>query len=472
VGKGGDFCLNLFNNYRIMKKFLFRIILSIFFLQFINISCFSQNPSFEVSPSNINLGSVYQGDAVNFTFDVKNQFFNSYETYSVSIPFPNIASGIVSTITPNEFNLELMSDIVEITVVGQIPIDFEIGDFYFFIRVINVNDQNIWKDVDVTFNVLSSGGIEDHISITEGSNSFSVGDPIGYEAHFFDEDPFGDEIEEWNLKTRLFNSQGEYTYVDLTNSWGTTSSYWNYIAPAIPQNLIFRRNAQGQIFGQVTITGFDTDGYAHFDKLDIGINKEPDKPILYPQQFNNSSVKLIYNSLGANDYYIYYDTDPNPPYNGTGLIQGNSPIHVGNQTQFELDGLQNCTPYYFAIKAGNSDGLSVFSDEVSITVFEPSNYQSVNVNLFDLVIPEDTQIDENFYFGGNLIIESGATVELNGGIMYFEENSKIIIEPGGKLTLDGATCTGVCGQTWAGIEVWGNYSQHQYTINGQNAQDN
>lgn len=453
-----------------MKKFLFRIILSVFFLQFINISCFSQNPTFEVSLSSIPLGNVYQGDAVNFTFDVKNQFFNSYETYSVSIPSPNIASGIVSTITPNEFNLEYMSDIVEITVVGQIPIDFEIGEFTFFIEVINVNDPNIWQDVWVTYNVLPSGGFEDNIAITDGSNSFSVGDFIGYEAHFYDEEPTGDEIEEWNLKTTLFNSQGEYTYVDLTNSWGPISSYWTYIAPATPQNLIFRRNAQGQIFGQVTVTGFDTDGYSHVDNLDIGINKEPDKPILYPQQFNNSSVKLIYNSLGANDYYIYYDTDPNPPYNGTGLIQGNSPIHVGIQTQFEIEGLQNCTPYYFAIKAGNSDGLSVFSDEVNITVFEPSNYQSVNVNLFDFVIPEDTQIDENFYFGGNLIIESGATVELNGGIMYFDENSKIIIEPGGKLTLDGATCAGVCGQTWAGIEVWGNYSQHQYTINGQNAQ--
>jgi hypothetical protein len=270
-----------------MKNSIFKIFVFSVSLLFIGIPCFSQNPEFVVTPSNFDLDYVYQGDAVNFKFYAKDQFFWSYETYSVGIPMPNYASSIVSTITPNIFNLESVFDIVEITVVGEIPIDFEIGEFSFFIRVINVNDPNMWRDVDVEFNVLSSAGIEDYISITDGSNSFSVGDFIGYEAHFYDEEPYGDEIEEWNLKTTLFHSQGEYTYVDLTNSWGTISSYWNYIAPATPQNLIFRRNAQGQIFGQVTVTGFDTDGYAHVDNLDIGINKEPDKPILYPQQFNN-----------------------------------------------------------------------------------------------------------------------------------------------------------------------------------------
>jgi hypothetical protein len=36
---------------------------------------------------------------------------------------------------------------------------------------------------------------------------------------------------------------------------------------------------------------------------------------------------------------VYYDSDGMPPYDGTGLNEGNSPIDVGPQTNFQLTGL-------------------------------------------------------------------------------------------------------------------------------------
>jgi len=55
--------------------------------------------------------------------------------------------------------------------------------------------------------------------------------------------------------------------------------------------------------------------------------------------------------------------------------------------------------------------------------------------------------------GGELIIQD---------LVNMPANSKIIVEPGGKLTIDGGTLTNGCGEAWQGIEVWG---QSQYSQN-------
>ncbi len=56
------------------------------------------------------------------------------------------------------------------------------------------------------------------------------------------------------------------------------------------------------------------------------------------------------------------------------------------------------------------------------------------------------------------------TLTITDGTLFFEDNSKIIIEPDGKLILGGTMCTAPCEQTWQGIEVWGDSEGHQYTI--------
>jgi len=383
-----------------------------------------------------------------------------------------VASSWISVIDPEYFSLNSPFDEVEVRVGGTIPLDFDHDDYFFQMDVVNVNDSNYFKYVGVTYHV-ESIGVGDWIEIIDGINSFSESDDLDYHALFYDYDPDPndpDYITDWNLKITLFTSEGEYTYVDVDKNCCTTYADWYFTAPDLPENYYFFRNYQGQVTGNLRITGIDNDELEHYDLLEIGINKEPDKPILYPQQFDGSSLKLVFSSNGATNYYVYYDTDPYPPYNGTGLIQGDSPINAGNLSQLQLDGLQTCTPYYFTVKAENNVGLSEYSDEVNIEVFESSNSQPVNVNLYDLEIGNDTQIDGNYYFVGDLIIQSGATVEWGNGYCLMEEDSKIIIEPGAKLTLNGTTCIGTCGQTWLGIELWGNPDEHQFTIDGECAQ--
>lgn len=65
-------------------------------------------------------------------------------------------------------------------------------------------------------------------------------------------------------------------------------------------------------------------------------------------------------------YKVYYKTGTSgPSYNGTGAVEGNSPIDVGNTTEVTLHALEEDVTYFFAVTAYNMDQLeSGFSNEV------------------------------------------------------------------------------------------------------------
>ena len=245
---------------------------------------------------------------------------------------------------------------------------------------------------------------------------------------------------------------------------------WNFTAPSLPSNVSFTRNTQGQVLGLLQVSGNDNEGYYHSVTQQFGINKVPDLPNLSPTNINGNSVNLIYNSSGATDYTIYYATHTGSPYNGTGANQGPSPIDAGTSTIFQVSGLQQCVPYYFAVQGTNSTGSGGLSNECKIILFDAGNQQPIDYYLNDLDISYNYTLPRNSYFASNLIIEPGYTLTVNGSYLYFDKGSKIVVKQGGKLILNGTTCTSPCGQSWKGIEVWGDYNQNQYTINGQCAQ--
>ena len=67
-------------------------------------------------------------------------------------------------------------------------------------------------------------------------------------------------------------------------------------------------------------------------------------------------------------YKVYYNTGSGgPPYNGTGAVEGSSPVDVKNVTTFTLTGLSNVESYYFVVTAYDTEGLeSGYSNEVSV----------------------------------------------------------------------------------------------------------
>ena len=67
-------------------------------------------------------------------------------------------------------------------------------------------------------------------------------------------------------------------------------------------------------------------------------------------------------------YKVYYKIGSGgPPYDGTGAVEGPSPVDVKNVTTFTLTGLSKVESYFFVVTAYNTGGLeSVYSNEVSV----------------------------------------------------------------------------------------------------------
>ena len=69
---------------------------------------------------------------------------------------------------------------------------------------------------------------------------------------------------------------------------------------------------------------------------------------------------------GVSGYRLYFKTGSSgPPYDGVGILEGDSPIDVGNILKINLNGLNAQTKYYFSVTAYNANGLeSRFSKEL------------------------------------------------------------------------------------------------------------
>jgi hypothetical protein len=72
-------------------------------------------------------------------------------------------------------------------------------------------------------------------------------------------------------------------------------------------------------------------------------------------------------SVGATEYYLYYGT-ASGVYNGVGATEGDSPIHVGNVTNFTINNLPLGVTYYFVVSAINASGESAYSNQTAETI--------------------------------------------------------------------------------------------------------
>ena len=61
------------------------------------------------------------------------------------------------------------------------------------------------------------------------------------------------------------------------------------------------------------------------------------------------------------------------------------------------------------------------------------------------------------HHANDITIKSGSTLTV-AGTLNMGKGTKIIVEPGAKLYLNGGTITNLCGEVWEGIEVWGSGS--------------
>lgn len=86
-------------------------------------------------------------------------------------------------------------------------------------------------------------------------------------------------------------------------------------------------------------------------------------------------------------------------------------------------------------------------------------------NQVDLIVDQNEIWEYAKVPSGDIIIEPGNTLTIKC-LVSMPKGSKIIIKPGAKCVVDGGTLTNqCCGETWQGIEVWGNSSATQTPSN-------
>ena len=89
--------------------------------------------------------------------------------------------------------------------------------------------------------------------------------------------------------------------------------------------------------------------------------------------------------------------------------------------------------------------------------YSPSSVVIVTIECcesINTIIETNTLINNERYFGGNVIVKSGATLHIHLGSVLFHQNKGIIVESNARLVLQGSIVD-VCdlGQKWAGIKI-------------------
>lgn len=94
----------------------------------------------------------------------------------------------------------------------------------------------------------------------------------------------------------------------------------------------------------------------------------------------------------------------------------------------------------------------------NITISNPVSAQTSYSN----TVINQTQVtwSSDALLGGTITINPSCTLTITSNIYCFP-NSKIVVEPGGKLVIDGGTLTKLCNSLWNGILVVGNKNQRQ-----------
>lgn len=83
-----------------------------------------------------------------------------------------------------------------------------------------------------------------------------------------------------------------------------------------------------------------------------------------------------------------------------------------------------------------------------------------------LVINEDISWDQFLRLDRSIVVKPGHTLTINQNArIMMPEGSRIVVEPGGKLELDGGVISNACQGLWEGIEVWGNPDLPQTPLN-------
>jgi len=214
------------------------------------------------------------------------------------------------------------------------------------------------------------------------------------------------------------------------------------------------------------------------------IEFDPDNPDIIFMAYTNSSNESRFPYANEMIYKIDYTNTSNPVF--TDISYNNFPYTVARENSIAVEKGSNGGVYVateFGVYYTNNEMLNVTGNEWKLVGTElphvPSHGLEINYisnslrvgtrgrGVWEIPLPciyseQPLVIDNNKTWDSFMRLDRSIIIS-PGTILTIDENariampteSKIIIQPGGKLILDGGTLTNACGNQWQGIEVWG-----------------
>ncbi|MFC1475995.1 hypothetical protein ACFLQW_03235 [Candidatus Zixiibacteriota bacterium] len=235
---------------------------------------------------------------------------------------------------------------------------------------ITITDKNS-GNVVITKSILVEAalitGIWDRAIITNGPTVIRPGDKVKFDAEFHDFDvPYGTYVVSWTWWMDLHQVNGKAYRLASGTSGGSSGTTWEpTVSSSLPSYEWFR--ATHYAYASVHVGAQTNDGtWGVRDVWNINFGAFPTPPYAVITEELANIVALQFSTGGGTSFMVHYGTTPGPPYDGTGLPQGDSPIDVGEATSLVLDSLNKDVRHYFAVTAINEEGESDYSNQVSI----------------------------------------------------------------------------------------------------------
>ncbi len=241
------------------------------------------------------------------------------------------------------------------------------------------------------------------------------------------------------------------TWIDLSTTDVYTSDkiFYNELGPFLAwktvEDIVFNPNNPYEMW--ITIGGVrtnngipengkfrilhSTDGGSFWYDYSEGLTAFPVMALEYQTGSNNRL-------FAGTDAGIYYR---DPSMNQWECFSEGLPIAIITDLDYDP-----CSKYLYA---------SAYSRSIFKT------YVSFEDNMQTIISDANEIWDSPIEIANDVVIQANAKLTINSEV-YMSKGKKIIVEPNGKLIINNGTITNRCNQPWAGIEVWGNSSTHQY----------
>ena len=117
--------------------------------------------------------------------------------------------GWINYVGPTGHYFTFSSEIWSVNIQGHITPNLTPGSNTFYIKIYFEDGFQAYtqESYKIKYNYKGVPGIEDWVEITAGTTSFDEGDWLIYDAAFHDVDPYGDEIDQWDIKIKLYSQQ-------------------------------------------------------------------------------------------------------------------------------------------------------------------------------------------------------------------------------------------------------------------------